>query len=309
MRLLTRRRFAAASVFGTVCPAHPSQSSSEQPAFRSTTSLVLLEVSVFDLHGVPVAGLEKSDFQVKESGRPRRISHFSTGAGQVSVGLVVDLSRSMRARQAAVASAAAQFSAQLQPADELFFVLFNESILVESLPKLLTALTPAEVTSIVASAPCDGQTALYDAVLNGADLARNSAHARRVLVVLSDGADTASKSSWSDTLAAIQASNLLIYTVGIRADGGEPGAPGVLRRLAETTGGFAVFNPDPASLPAFFQRVVSDLRARYVLGYQAVEPTAGRTETRALRVNILNPAIRNVRIRTRKQYRIQAAGV
>ena len=64
-----------------------------------------------------------------------------------------------------------------------------------------------------------------------------------------------------------------------------------------------------ASLPAFFQRVVSDLRARYVLGYQAVEPTAGRTETRALRVNILNPAIRNVRIRTRKQYRIQAAGV
>lgn len=301
---LSRRRFAA-SVLGTAWSVQSLDRAGERAAFRSTTNLVLLEVSVLDSKGVPVAGLEKEDFQVKESGRPRRISHFSTGAEQVCLGLVVDFSRSMKSQQAIVASAVAELSSRLQAADELFLVLFNESILFESNPTLLSGMTPETVSGIISSTLPDGQTALYDAVLKGVGLALAGSRSRRVLVVLSDGVDTVSKASLGDTIAAIHSSNLLIYAVGI-ADPTAAAAPGVLKRLAETTGGFAVLDPDPQALRAFFERVVADLRARYVIGYLAAEPPAGKSETRTLSVNIVNPAIRGVRIRTRKQYRIEA---
>lgn len=309
MPLWSRRRFTVAAALAAAATSPASQPEEEQAAFRTTTNLVLLEVSVLDVNGVPVAGLEKNDFKIEESGRPRQISHFATGAEQVCIGLMVDFSRSMKAQQDVVASAVAHFSNQLQPADELFLVLFNESILYESSPKPLTELTPAEVSRVVSGTKADGQTALYDALIESSRAEHFGSNSRRVLVVLSDGADTASKASFDDALNAIQSSNMLIYTVGIPAPGPPSGAPGVIKRLAETTGGFSVFDPDPASLGPFFERVVTDLRARYVLGFLASEPPAGKTETRRLKVKVMKPAVRKFKIRTREQYRIQAAGV
>lgn len=308
MQLLSRRGFAAAAVLGTAAAAESAQIPDERAAFRSTTNLVLLEVSVVDASGVPVAGLEKHNFQVKESGRPRQISHFSTGAEQVCVGLVVDFSRSMRAQQNLVAMAVARFCAQLEAADEIFLVLFNERILFESTPQLLSEMTPEEVSKAIASKQPDGQTALYDAICKGAELSHGGGHPRRVLVILSDGADTASRASLDDAIATIQSSNLLIYSVGMPAPGTIPSGLGVLRRLTDTTGGFSVSDPDPSALTSFFERVIADLRARYVLGYLAAEPPSGKAETRSLSVGIVKPSVRNLRIKTRKQYRIQATG-
>ncbi|MEP7365556.1 MAG: VWA domain-containing protein [Acidobacteriota bacterium] len=308
--MLSRRWFAATAVLGTAYSLQSAQMPGEQQAaFRTTSNLVLLEVSVLDANGVPVAGLEKQNFQIKESGRPRQISHFATGAEQVCVGLLVDFSRSMRAQQELVSSAVAQFSARLQPADELFLVLFNESILVESEPKLLAGTKPQEVANVISSTRPDGQTALYDALLKGAELSRRGSLSRRVLVILSDGADTASRASLEDAIAAIHSSNLLIYTVGMPARGTVSSGLGVLKRLAESTGGFTVADPGPEALSLFFDRVSADIRARYVIGYMAVEPPPGKTETRSLSVDIVHPPVRSIRIKARKKYRIQATGV
>ncbi len=309
MRLLSRRWFAANAALGAAYVAQSGQTPGEQAAFRATTNLVLLEVSVLDANGVPVAGLEKHNFQIKESGRPRQISHFATGAEQVCVGLLVDFSRSMRAQQDLVSSAVAEFSSHLQPADELFLVLFNESILFESEPKLLANMLPADVANTISSTRADGQTGLYDALLRGAELVQHGRLSRRVLVILSDGADTASEVSLDDAVAAVHSSNLLIYSVALP----DPRSPvtnsGVLKRLAEATGGFAVSSPGPTELRSFFERVSADIRARYVIGYLAAEPPPGKSETRTLSVDIVKPPVRNIRVKTRKQYRIQATGV
>jgi VWFA-related protein len=289
--------------------ALPAQTPEEQAAFRATTNLVLLEVSVLDANGVPVAGLEKQNFQIKESGRPRQISHFATGAEQVCVGLVVDFSRSMRAQQDLVASAIAEFSSYLQPADELFLVLFNEAILFESEPRLLSMMSPTDIAKRISATRADGQTGLYDALLKGAALAQHGQLSRRVLVILSDGADTASKASLDRAVDAVHSSNLLIYSVGLPDPRSVVTGSGVLKRLAEATGGFWVSEPNPAELHSFFERVSADIRARYVIGYMAVEPPAGKSETRTLSVDIVKPAVRNLRVKARKQYRIQGTGV
>jgi VWFA-related protein len=305
--LLNRRRFFGAAALAPFGSAQAAAQKDTTPAFRTTTNLVVLEVSVFDDMGQPVAGLSKDNFQVKESGQPRPLSHFSTGVEQVSVGLVLDFSRSMRANQPMVASAVAQFTKRLEEADELFLVLFNESILFRCQPTLLNEMTPAGVSKVVSNAKPDGKTALYDAVLAAADIVQTGNHSRRVLVILSDGKDTASGASLSDAMAAIHSSNLLIYSIGMFAPGSWDSDPDVLRRMTETTGGLAVFDPEPSRLGRFFERVIADLRARYVIGYLADEPSHGRAETRKLKVEILNPPRRGLHVRTRQYYRIEPA--
>ncbi|MBK5294865.1 MAG: VWA domain-containing protein [Acidobacteriia bacterium] len=301
LHLLSRRRFSAATVLGTACFGEPAQTPDKQAAFRSTTNLVLLEVDVLDKLGLPITGLKRDDFRIRESGRLRPIAHFSTGAEQVCVGLVIDFSRSMQPIQAMVASAVAQFGGMLNAADELFLVLFNESILFESHTVLLQAIPPHQVPNIIASTRPDGMTALYDATLRAAELMRDGRHSRRVLVILSDGEDTASRTSLNDALTTIQSSN---YTIGMFAPGSWGSNAGALRRLAETTGGLAVFDPDSTLLKEFFERVIADLRARYVIGFLAAEPPLGKSETRNLNVEIVHPHQQKARIRTRKHYRI-----
>jgi hypothetical protein len=106
-------------------------------------------------------------------------------------------------------------------------------------------------------------------------------------------------------MAKIHSSNLLIYSIGLFAPGDWANDPDVLRRMTETTGGLAVFDPVPTSLGKFFERVIADLRARYVLGYLAEDPAGGKSETRKLKVTIVDPPRRGLRVRTRHFYRIE----
>jgi Ca-activated chloride channel family protein len=215
----------------------------------------------------------------------------------------------MRVRQDLVSSAVAEFSSYLQPADELFLVLFNERILFESEPTPLAGMPPAEVAKAISSTHADGQTGLYDALLRGAELAGHGKLSRRVLVVLSDGADTASQAPLEAALDAVHSSNLLIYSVGLPDPRNPVPGSGVLKRLAETTGGFVISNPDPEELRSFFERVSADIRARYVIGYVASEPPPGKSETRRLSVDVVKADARRIRVKARKQYRIQGTGV
>ena len=104
---ISRRQLAMAMVFGrTPLPGQSEETANQAKAtFHSSSNLVLLEVSVMDEAGIHVAGLEKDNFEVKESGRSRPLSHFSSGTAQVSACAVVDFSQSMRPHQYTTAGA------------------------------------------------------------------------------------------------------------------------------------------------------------------------------------------------------------
>src|SRR5215475_4567036 len=93
---------------------------------RTTSELVLLDVAVEDAHGKPVGGLTEENFKIFENGKPQAVTSFNHNDNPVSVGLVVDQSGSMRARQKDVLVAALEFVRASNPQDEMFVVNFNE---------------------------------------------------------------------------------------------------------------------------------------------------------------------------------------
>ena len=185
--------------------------------------------------------------------------------------------------------------------------MFNDEVYVRYRPERL-GVRPAKAESPLAGQRPDGRTALYDALLKAIEVNQSATNPRRVLILVSDGQDNASQASYGDVLAAIQESNVLIYAVGLFTPGTSHSGAGVLKRLTESTGGLVAFDPDSNRLLAFFERVMKDLRSRYVIGYMATEPPPGVTETRRLEVQLTGSAKRRgLRVRTRRHYRIQGA--
>ncbi len=149
-----------------------------------------------------------------------------------------------------------------------------------------------------------GRTALYDAIGAANRLLNSSLHERRVIIALTDGADTASKISVKDLYDQIRLSNTLIYTVGL-FNVGEPetNAP-ALKTLAEITGGQATFDADGLHLPDVFAAIMKDLRSRYLLGFYAEPPASGKVEVRRISVSAHGPSKEWLQVRSRREYRI-----
>jgi Ca-activated chloride channel family protein len=251
----------------------------EEHPFTITANvdLVLLDVSVRYPNGGYVKGLQKSDFRVYEDGHPREITQFGAMDAPVSVGLVVDNSGSMRLKRRDVVMAGLAFAKQSNPQDEFFVVNFNDAVsfglpgevpFTDNLLLLQRALYYGEPW---------GETALYDAI--GAALAHleRSHREARTLIVVSDGGDNASKISLRELMDMIEASRAVIYTIGLFDPADADQNPKVLRKIAKISGG-EYFQPKTENeiLPAF-QKISTDIRSRYTIGYHPDEIQDKRT--------------------------------
>jgi len=271
--------------------------------FRSGVNMVLADVSVVDKEGVPVSSLMRDQFEVKENGKTRPLSRFEEGTAKVSLALVVDYSGSMYRRRDAVLRGVRALIAQLQPGDEAALLVFNEHVSV--LKTFQSQFQLEDWTSPLANRKPTGQTALYDAILQASRLLETSAHERRVIVVLSDGKDTASTASRDITLDEMRSSNRLLYTVGLF----EPGEPETdalsLRKLSEATGGNTIFDPEGMQLAETFTAIMKDLRARYFLGFYVEAPATDKPEVRRISISV-RPTTGGspLRVRARREYRI-----
>jgi Ca-activated chloride channel family protein len=270
-------------------------------------NLVVLHPTVRDAKGQFAADLREQDFEVYEDGVRQSIKLFQHEDIPVTVGLVVDHSTSMRQKLSEVTAATRTFVQSSSPEDQIFVVNFNEKVTL-GLPDAVSFTDrAAELERAIFKSPADGMTALYDAVIEGQFRLRAGTRDKKVLVVISDGGDNASAHSLEEALKIAERSSALVYTIGIFDPGDQDQNPGVLRRLARTTGGDAFFPRQLEDVVAICERIARDIRHQYTLGY--VSSNAVKSGVyRSIRVVARSPGSGKLAVRTRSGYIAAEAG-
>jgi len=230
-----------------------------RPDLRIDTNLVLIPVSINDPRGRPVAGLEAQNFRITDNKEPQTISAFSMEDEPVALGLVFDTSNSMKPFLAGARRAAALFVATANPGDQFLLVEFD------STPRITVPLTGdlAHIRYELTFTQSRGSTAMIDAVYMAMNEIKKSPKQRKALILVSDGGDNNSRYTVGELKTVLQESEVLVYSVAML--GGDDSNPGLMRSIAEETGGrmFVANN----GLPNIAATISLDLRNRYVLGY------------------------------------------
>jgi Ca-activated chloride channel homolog len=290
----------SALVAFTALPASAQEPNPQEPSFRATSSeLVVLPVVVTDRQGVFVADVSRERFSVFDNGRPVPIEIFTNQDTPVTVGLIIDASSSMRTKMGEVQAAAVAFARSSNPEDELFALRFNDDV-QDVVPgrQLLLADDVEAVGSAIGALKPDGQTALYDALLEGLDRLDSAGRARKALIVVSDGGDNASQVKLADVLTRARRSNAAIYTVGVFERDDEDRNPGVLKSLAEATGGLRFLPQSPGELLRACVQIAHEIRSGYTIGYVPPDKDGAFHRIRV----VIQPGARPLTLRTRPGY-------
>jgi len=266
----------------------------QEPTLKVDVKLVSIFVNVTDRTGAIVGGLTRDDFRVTEDGRPEQIAVFERQTQlPLNLTLAIDTSGSVSKDIEEEARAARKFAdALLRPQDQMSLIQFATEV------RELTPFTNqlGQIDRGLRRLRSDFATALYDAVCVGADgLGKKSG--RRVLVLVSDGGDTASTATYAQALEEALRHEVMIYSiidVPIAASAGrELGGEHALITLAEQTGGKS-FYVSEGGLDKAFARVSDDLRTQYLIGYYPRNQQPGVTFHR-VRVTIPRAADFDVR--------------
>jgi len=253
-------------------------------------NLVDVAVSVSDSRGRFVPGLTRDEFQVFDNGVKQQVTHFSDLDAPISIGIVYDISGSMDRSINRSVQALARFIETSHDQDDFFLVTFAGRA---AIAQDLSRGDPGTMLNQLASVRPSGQTALYDAVLLALEQVKQGPHARRALLVISDGRDNHSDHTFSDLRAAVRESGVIIYAVGITANSNDR-QPDVgrlvLTQIAESSGGRAFFPVpyDEASTAQDCARIALELRHQYSLGFYPTD-TPGTTRYHRIRVKLDAP--------------------
>ena len=256
--------------------------------FRGGSELVTTAVTVRDTNGRLVTTLQQSDFTVEEDGVPQPVTQFTRERVPVSLALALDTSDSMRGQRMEDARGAlARFIGDLlAPEDQAAIISFNHDARV-------VASWSSDRTGLLArlgELRPSGGTAMYDAIARSLPLFESREHPRAALVLVSDGADTASDMTPTDLKRTLVRSDVFLYAIGI--DSADERAstrlnPYTLGELAAQGGGYSEVIRTPADLGPATQRIAEELNNQYVIGYA---PTRlGDGQYHSVRVKVSNP--------------------
>src|SRR5580700_9036594 len=278
-----------------------SQGSSDKYTIRVSADLVVLRATVQDHKNTPVSGLDKNDFQVYEDGVLQSIRHFSHEDVPGTVGLVIDNSGSMKPKRDDVIAAALAFARSSNPQDQMFVVNFNEKVSFGLPGNIAFTDQVAQLQVALSSVEADGETALYDAVAIALEHLKQGNRDKKVLIVVSDGGDNASKHKLPDIMALVRQSNVIIYTIGIFDNDDPDRNPAVLNRLAKQTGGEMFLPQSLNEVTPICERIARDIRNQYTIAY--VPTNRKRDETyRVIQVKARARGYGRLSVRTRTGY-------
>jgi Ca-activated chloride channel homolog len=298
---------ATCAVFGDAQTA-PSVAPAEAGTTISVdVRLVVLHASVRNKRGGVVQGLQKENFKVSENGQPQAIREFLHEDVPVAVGLALDNSGSMQKKRADVAAAAVAFAQSSNPGDEIFIVNFNEQVSL-GLPdtKLFSASVPDLKSAILKPVPA-GKTALYDAITIALAHLNKSSSDRKALLVISDGGDNASRHSLNQVLEDIGQTDVTIYTIGLFDPDDPDRNPGVLRRIAQASGGEAFLPSMPAEAVQICDHIAKDIRSQYTIAYSPLNPRFDGGY-RTIKVTAVGDHGEKLQVRARAGYIASPAG-
>jgi Ca-activated chloride channel family protein len=274
-------------------------------------NLVVLHATVLDKKGRMVNDLHQDNFRVFEDGALQKLSVFSHADIPVTMGIVIDDSGSMKQKRESVNAAALTFAKTSNPQDQVFVVNFNDVYYLDTPGDFASNIE--DLRSALDKIDSRGGTALYDAVYASLDHLKLGNRDKKVLLVITDGEDNASRYTFDELLARAQKSNAVIYTIGLlgseeagglfKIRGGEAHrAAKVLEKLAEATGGEAYFPKALDEVESTCRQIARDIRNQYTLAYY---PSNAKKDGsfRTVRVDAFMPRSRSkLVVRTRPGY-------
>jgi VWFA-related protein len=257
--------------------------------FRSSSELVATAVTVRDADGRLVTNLEQKDFTVEEDGVVQPITQFTKDRVPVSLSLALDISDSMRGQRIADARGAlARFlDSLLEPEDETSLLGFNHEARLFAPWSTERDAVRARLDDLKPS----GGTALYDAVDVALPLFESREHQRAAILLVSDGADTASDVTPTALKQKLNRSDVFLYAIGISSiDARNSRAinPYTLNELTSQSGGYTEIIQSTADLGPATERIAEELNHQYVIGYTPLSRGDGKYHL--VRVKVSNPA-------------------
>lgn len=264
--------------------------------------LVSVFVTVTDAHGAPIAKLTKDDFKISEDGKEQKIAVFDKeSALPLSIVLAVDTSLSTRRDLPLEVASGRKFAhAILRPQDNLAVFQFSEIVneVVPFTPDLKT------IDHAIDKMRLGSATALYDALYLGSR-ALEKRQGRKVMVVITDGGDTASKVDYQDAVRAAQEAEAIVYSiivVPVEANAGRDlGGEHALVQISEDTGGKHYYANSLQQLDNAFKQISDELRTQYLLAYYPSQRFSD-SDFRRISVSVTAPQETGFQVRNRTGY-------
>lgn len=284
-RLLARAHLHAAAFFlvapalAFTPPAPAAQETAAAPQRRT------LHVTVMDKQGRFAGGLEREAFTVYDRGKPRPVVSLEASDAPVSIGIVIDSSASMKSRLkrkdsqglSRLGKAVAAFLEKGRAENEYFVIGFNQS------PQLILDRTRDRAAVLGAldaltSDTAQGRTALYDSCVLALDKVSYGAHARRAVLLISDGVDTASRYTFADLRRRLMEQDVTLYAIGVTEGPYDLSmldvvGRAILEELAGVSGGRVAVPEDDKQLVFAAENLAVELRWQYALGVEFAPST------------------------------------
>jgi Ca-activated chloride channel family protein len=287
--------FIVVAIFAQPLPTSPKL---QDNVIKVETSLVVLNATVTDSNGKYVLNLKVKDFLLEEEGKVQEITVFAAEEAPFAAALLIDTSGSMKTKLSRARVGAAQFIESMRLDGVTTVYSFNDK--VKNLQDFSSSL---DISPDVWELEAEGQTALYDAMYQSLEALSLRKEQRRVVIVISDGGDSNSKHIEKHVLELALKTSTSIYGVDITdpLDSKDPKqmiSSGILKNIAEKTGGQYVKTVGGKQLGEKLLEISKELHTQYTIGFYPEKQDAGRKHRLSLKV-ANRP---NIQVRTRQSY-------
>jgi Ca-activated chloride channel homolog len=255
---------------------------------KADVELVLVPVTITDPMNRVVTGLEREHFTVYENQEKQEVRHFSSEDSPLSLGVIFDVSGSMRSKIARAREAVVEFFKTANPQDEFFMITFSDR------PEVIADFTQSveDIQSKLIYTVPKGRTALLDAIYLAVSEMRQAKHPRKALLIISDGGDNHSRYTEGEIKSIVKEVDVLIYAIGIYdhyfPTEEERLGPTLLSDVTELTGGRSFTIDNPNDLADVASKIGIELRNQYVLAYRPKNP-ARDGKWHKIRVKVIPP--------------------
>ena len=272
-------------------------------SLKVDVDLVLVNATVTDPLNRYVTSLEASHFQVTEDKVEQKIEYFSSEEVPISIGIIFDVSGSMKDKIATARQAANTFLKSGNPEDEYFIVEFANR--PELMADFTTDITKLQSKLILTQAK--GQTAMYDSVYLGLEKLKEGTNPKKALLLITDGEDNRSRYTFQQVKEFVKEQDVQIYGIGITDDWNSQLAQGktgraMIEELTDLTGGRSFFPDSVYDLEDICTKISVELKNQYVIGYHSTNG-AKDGKWRKIRLKVNPPkGIPKLNVRAKQGY-------